>query len=85
VTEERKIDRYAEYNNPPGLYRRDDGEFVGFDDHERIVSEMHHEIERFTAENRRLKNKCNSLCRAINQSTPERCLSKDDLKLEVIE
>jgi len=29
--------------------------------------------------------KCNSLCKAVNQATSERRLSKDDLKLEVIE
>ena len=43
------------------------------------------EIERLTTENRRLKNKCNSLWKAINKSTPEHYPSKDDLKLEVIE
>ncbi len=34
---------------------------------------------------RRLKNKCNSLWQAINQSTPEHYPSKDDLTWEVIE
>jgi hypothetical protein len=43
------------------------------------------EIERLTTENRRLKNKCNSLWKAINQSTPEHYPSKDDLKWEVIQ
>ena len=43
------------------------------------------EIERLTTENRRMKNKCNSLWKAINQSTPEYYPSKDDLKWEVIE
>ena len=43
------------------------------------------EIERLATENRRLKEKCNSLWKAINQSTPEHYPSKDDLKWEVIE
>ncbi len=50
------------------------------------------EVERLTTENtetlfeiRRLKNKCNSLWKAINQSTPEHYPSKDDLTWEVIE
>jgi hypothetical protein len=42
------------------------------------------EIERLTTENQRLKNKCNSLWQAINQSTPEHYPSKDDLTWEVI-
>ncbi len=56
----------------------DNGDFVVFEDHERIVSEMQHEVER-------LKNKCNSLWRVIHQPERQRCLSKDDLKSEVIE
>ena len=50
MTEQRKIDRYAEYKNFHGLYRRDDGEFVRFDDHEKIVSEMQREIDKLKTE-----------------------------------
>jgi len=57
MTEQRKIDRYEQYINFRGFYRSQNGEFVKFDDHERIVSEMQHEMQRLTTENTDLKLK----------------------------
>jgi hypothetical protein len=64
-----------------------DGFFLLADDGETLaaIEWLMAEVERRTTENRRLKNKCNSLWKAINQSTRERCPSKDDLTWEVIE
>jgi hypothetical protein len=64
-----------------------DGFFLLADDGETLaaIEWLMAEIERRTTENRRLKNKCNSLWQAINQSTPEHYPSKDDLTWEVVE
>jgi hypothetical protein len=71
-----------------------DGFFALADDGETLaaIEWLMAEVERLTTENtetlleiRRLKNKCNSLWQAINQSTPEHYPSKDDLTWEVIE
>jgi len=50
MTKEDPIARYAEYVNIPGIYRSDDGELVGFEDHQRIVSSMQHEIDKLKVE-----------------------------------
>jgi len=50
MTEEHQIARYAEYVNIPAIYRSDDGALVGFDDHQRIVSSMQHEIDKLKIE-----------------------------------
>jgi hypothetical protein len=71
-----------------------DGFFLLADDGETLaaIEWLMAEMQRLTTENtetlfeiRRLKNKCNSLWKAINQSTPEHYPSKDDLTWEVIE
>jgi len=50
MTEENPIARYAEYFKIPGIYRSDNGDLLGFDDHQRIVSEMQHEIDKLKIE-----------------------------------
>jgi hypothetical protein len=50
MTKEDPIARYAEYSSLPGIYRIDDGELVGFEDHQRIVSSMQHEIDKLQVE-----------------------------------
>jgi len=50
MTEENPIARYAEYFKIPGIYRSDSGDLLGFDDHQRIVSEMQHEIDKLKTE-----------------------------------
>ncbi len=50
MTSEQTIDRYEEYVNFRGSYRSENGEFVKFEDHEKTVSEMQHEIDKLKIE-----------------------------------
>ncbi len=50
MTSEQTIDRYEEYINFRGSYRSENGEFVKFEDHEKTVSEMQHEIDKLKIE-----------------------------------
>jgi hypothetical protein len=50
MTGKQTIDRYEACLNFPGFYRSENGEFVKFDDHEKTVSEMQHEIDKLKLE-----------------------------------
>ena len=50
MTKQDPIARYTKYVNLPGIDRCDEGELVGFEDHQRIVSSMQHEIDKLKVE-----------------------------------
>lgn len=42
--------RYAEYVNMAAIYCTDNGDYVLFEDHQRVVSSMQHEIDKLQVE-----------------------------------